>query len=606
MIVAILMGRKDSKGFPGKNLHRVLGMPLAYYPMKAAMNCPEVDKAYLSTDDEYLMGLARDNGVLVIERPPELCTDEALGDHVYMHAYDIAKRTNKGREIEMLVLLMCNAPTITPDTITKGINILRENPEYDSCVTVSKYNMWSPLRARKITEEGLLEPVVRFESFGDPKNLNCDRDSQGDVWFADMGVSIIRPRCLENIEHGLLPQKWMGRKIYPLKQWGGLDVDFEWQVPQVEHWLSEHGFPEKTPDIRPKPRIEKLKRPARRQPGRIGKIRLDKNENTTGLDREILAKALKGIDPDFITSYPEAAGLYRRLSDHLGLSEENLVITFGSDGAIRSIFEAFVESGDEVITLNPTYAMYDVYCDMFGAKKVSIDYDRDLGLPHEKIIKHISGRTRLVAVPNPNSPTATAISRSGMLEILKASREKGVIVLADEAYYGFYGETMLDCIKEWKNLVVTRTFSKTAGLASCRIGYAAGDPSIIEPLYKVKPMYESSGMALRFAEFILDNQPIVDGYIDAVREGKEYLARRMERLGLRVLPSHANFLVIRIPGINDELAESLASRGILIKGGYPHPSMKDTIRVTAGPRPQMEEFMKVFESCFEHMKKKKR
>ena len=95
-------------------------------------------------------------------------------------------------------------------------------------------NMWSPLRARKIGEDGLLHPFVPFEVFGDPKTLNCDRDSQGDVWFADMSVSIVRPHCLEELEEGLLPQKWMGQKIYPLQQWGGCDVDYEWQIPQVE------------------------------------------------------------------------------------------------------------------------------------------------------------------------------------------------------------------------------------------------------------------------------------------------------------------------------------------------------------------------------------
>jgi hypothetical protein len=74
--------------------------------------------------------------------------------------------------------------------------------------------------------------------------MDCDRDSQADVWFADMGVSIVRAKCLENIKDGLLPQKWMGKKIYPLKQWGGCDVDYEWQIPQVEFWLKKHGFTE--------------------------------------------------------------------------------------------------------------------------------------------------------------------------------------------------------------------------------------------------------------------------------------------------------------------------------------------------------------------------
>ena len=240
MVVGLLIGRKDSKGFPGKNLHKISGKPLAYYPMRASIDCVDVDKTYLSTDDKKLMTLAEENGIEIIKRPKELCTDEALGEDVYMHAYNHVEEQNKGKTIELLVLLMCNAASITQKTISQGIKVLKENNDYDSAVTVSRYNMWSPLRARKVDQDGLLKPFVPFHVFGDPKAMNCDRDSQGDVWFADMGVSIIRPRCLKNIKQGLLPQRWMGQKIYPLKQWGGLDIDYEWQLPQVEYWLNKH------------------------------------------------------------------------------------------------------------------------------------------------------------------------------------------------------------------------------------------------------------------------------------------------------------------------------------------------------------------------------
>lgn len=241
MVVAIIMGRKGSKGFPDKNLYNVLGKPLAFYPMRAAKECADISMMYLSSDDERLMELAIANGIEIIKRPPELCTDEALGEHVYKHAYNYVKQKINDREIEIVVLLMCNAATITPKMISKGIEILRKNPDYDSAVTVSRYNMWSPLRARKIAGDGLLHPFTPFELFDESKNLTCDRDSQGDVWFADMGASIVRPRCIENMENGLLPQKWMGHQIYPLRQWGGLDVDYEWQIPQLEYWLRFNG-----------------------------------------------------------------------------------------------------------------------------------------------------------------------------------------------------------------------------------------------------------------------------------------------------------------------------------------------------------------------------
>jgi hypothetical protein len=244
MIAALLLGRKGSIGFPGKNLYPVLGRPLVSYPMSAAINSRNIDSVFISTDDEYLVELARKNYVKVIRRPPELCTKEALGEDAFVHGYNEIKKQNPVKDIEVMVLLFCNAATVTSDLIDEGIRVLRENPEIDSAVSASTYNMWSPLRARKIGGDGLLHPFVPFETFGDPKTLNCDRDSQGDAWFADMGVSIVRPRCLENIEYGLLPQKWMGQKIYPLKQWGGCDVDYEWQIPLVEYWLRKNGFSE--------------------------------------------------------------------------------------------------------------------------------------------------------------------------------------------------------------------------------------------------------------------------------------------------------------------------------------------------------------------------
>jgi len=241
MIAGLLLGRKGSQGFPGKNTYPVLGKPLAFYPMNAANKTPEIDKTYLSTDDPKLMEIALENHLEIIERPKHLATSSALGEHAYVHGYEEIKKRNPGSVIEIIVLLFCNGATVTPETISEGIRVLRNNPEIDSAVTVSRYNMWSPLRARKKDKEGLLVPFVPFETFGDPKTLNCDRDSQGDVLFADMGVSIVRPKCLENLEDGMLPQKWMGQKIYPLYQEAGCDVDYEWQFPVVEWWLKKYG-----------------------------------------------------------------------------------------------------------------------------------------------------------------------------------------------------------------------------------------------------------------------------------------------------------------------------------------------------------------------------
>ena len=247
MIIAIMIGRKGSSGFPGKNIFSVLGRPLAEYPLIVAKKAPSIEKTYLSTDARDLMEVARKYDAHIIERPDYLCTNEALGEDAYVHAHGVIKDelSKKGLVPEIYVLLMANSPTVSATQIEEGVSVLLKNPEIDSAVTVSCYNMWSPLRARRVNEKGLLDPFVPFETFGDPKTLNCDRDSQGDVWFADMGVSIIRARNLDNIDAGLLPQKWMGQNIYPIKNVGGLDIDYEWQVPQAVEWLKRNGTIEK-------------------------------------------------------------------------------------------------------------------------------------------------------------------------------------------------------------------------------------------------------------------------------------------------------------------------------------------------------------------------
>lgn len=241
MIPALLLGREGSVGFPGKNFYPVLGRPLMEYPLLAALNSKYVDEVYVSTDSLKIKEISKKHGAYVIDRPAYLCTKEALGEDAYVHGYKYIKNELK-KDIELIVLLFCNAPCVLPEHIKEGVETLRNNPSYDSAVTVSKYNMYSPVRARRIGQDGLLYPFVPFEAYSKSMAINCDRDAQGDVYFADVCLSIVRPRCLEHIENGLLPQKWMGHKIYPIRQWGGLDVDFEYQIPQIEFWLKKHGF----------------------------------------------------------------------------------------------------------------------------------------------------------------------------------------------------------------------------------------------------------------------------------------------------------------------------------------------------------------------------
>ena len=235
-----MIGRRGSTGFPGKNTAQVAGRPMAWWPLDTARLTPEIDRLYVSTDDPDIAKIGRDLGATIIERPDYLASNAALGEHVFVHAHEIitGDLSNQGGVAELYVLLMANAVTVSTEQLSEGIAAMRQDSTIDSAVTVSRYNMWSPLRARTIDGSGLLRPFVPFETFGDPATLDCDRDSQGDVWFADMGASIIRPANLDDLDGGLLPQKWMGQRIHPIRNEGGLDVDYPYQLPQAEWWLS--------------------------------------------------------------------------------------------------------------------------------------------------------------------------------------------------------------------------------------------------------------------------------------------------------------------------------------------------------------------------------
>jgi len=242
MICALMIGRAGSKGFPNKNIFPVLGRPVCEYPILAAIKSKYIDTIFVSTDCPEITKIAKKHKCEMIFRPDYLNTDEALGEDVFHHGYLEIKNFFKAKQLKYIVLLFANSPTINCSLIDEGIKILDNNKYFDSAVTTSIYNMWSPLRARKLSSDGSLKPFIDFEYFGDPKSLNCDRDSQGDVYFADMSVSIIRPYCLENMKDGLLPQKWMGNNIAPINSWGGCDVDYEWQIPQVEFWLKKNNY----------------------------------------------------------------------------------------------------------------------------------------------------------------------------------------------------------------------------------------------------------------------------------------------------------------------------------------------------------------------------
>lgn len=239
--ITILLGRKGSKGVPDKNVMEIMGRPAYHYPILASKGSKYVDEIFVSTDHEEIIAGAKMMNLNIIKRPQYLCSDNALFEDALVHAYHESKKVIDYHP-KYIVVLMCNAVTINTELIDSSIQMLEKDPNADSVVTVSIFNMYSPLRARKINKNGYLDPFVPLETFGDINTLNCDRDSQGDTYFADMSHTVCRSECIENIENGILPQKWMGQKILPILNGMGCDIDSPWQIDMSLRWLKDHGF----------------------------------------------------------------------------------------------------------------------------------------------------------------------------------------------------------------------------------------------------------------------------------------------------------------------------------------------------------------------------
>jgi CMP-N-acetylneuraminic acid synthetase len=241
MSVALIIGRGGSTGLPGKNIMKLLGRPLMTYPILAAKNCNSIEEIYLSTDDDNMKSIGKEFGINIIDRPDFLATKEALAEDAFIHGFNEIVKLRNGNVPKSVTLLFCNGATVLPKYIDEANELLDNDETLDSVATASEYNMWSPLRAKKIDEDGYLQPFIEPEYFGE--NVTCDRGSQGSSWYADCSMFVVRPQCFEK-KNGHPPFTWLGLKCKPIKQWGGLDIDYHWQVPIVQHWLDQHGFTE--------------------------------------------------------------------------------------------------------------------------------------------------------------------------------------------------------------------------------------------------------------------------------------------------------------------------------------------------------------------------
>ncbi len=238
MNIGLIIGKKNSTGLSGKNTRKILGRPAAEYAFIAGTSA-NIDRLYVSTDCPQIASIGKNYGAVHIPRPPELATPDALTEDVLIHAYSSFRSDNP--IIKTITLLFCNNPAIDVELLNEAIANMETTDEHDSCFSVAKYDMFSPARARRITEEGEILPFIDLSLMD---NVSSIRDSQGSVYFCDLSIQVMKPICFERMDEGQLPFKWQGRKSKAIITDFGFDIDGEWQIPVIEYWLKKHGFTE--------------------------------------------------------------------------------------------------------------------------------------------------------------------------------------------------------------------------------------------------------------------------------------------------------------------------------------------------------------------------
>jgi histidinol-phosphate aminotransferase len=330
--------------------------------------------------------------------------------------------------------------------------------------------------------------------------------------------------------------------------------------------------------------------------GRDG-LRLDFNENTVGCSPRVLER-LRQLSPEQLASYPEREPVEAAVADILGIAATELLLTNGVDEAIHLLCESYLEPGDEALIVVPTYSMYRIYVMAAGARVISVPAGKNFQFPVTEVCKSITPRTRLIIIANPNNPTGTVAPPEDLRRIARSAPEAAVLV--DEAYFEFYGPSMLTARNELPNLFVARTFSKVYGMAGLRVGMLVGEGEQMRAVRRVSSPYNVNAVALACLPGALDDQAYIQQYVNEVRESRARLQRALEVSGIQFWPSQANFVLARV-GAAASFVESMRRRGILVRDRSGDHGCEGCVRITLGPREQADRLLAALQETFEEL-----
>ena len=325
---------------------------------------------------------------------------------------------------------------------------------------------------------------------------------------------------------------------------------------------------------------------------REGVLRLDMNENPGGLPEKVFRRVMEKITPEYLATYPQKDRLMEAIAKHDVLLYENISVTAGSDEAMRLIFQCFAKAGGKVVTVAPTFEMYDVYAKMFGMQHVMVEYHDDFTVDVNDICKEIDTQTNIVVLLNPNSPIGTVYQDNEIEEIIRKAQEMGAVVVIDEAYHYFYPKTFIKYALTSKHILVTRTFSKLFSMAGCRLGYVVGHPDEIKMVQKLCTPHNTNAFAMLVAQKILETPGILSSLIEDYTLGRDYLIKELNSHKYLHKGDAGNFIFIKPKTNALTIVEKMKSqKQILIKSYSNVGNFGTCLRVTIGAKQYMERFL---------------
>ncbi len=358
------------------------------------------------------------------------------------------------------------------------------------------------------------------------------------------------------------------------------------------------------PFIQPQARIEVEEMNAYQAPleGRRNLLRLDFNENTIG-PSPLVIEALENIPASHISVYPEYKGLQeafiKNVSD-IGLAAplepEQIGLFNGVDAAIHSIFHAYGNKGDQLLTTKPTFGYYTPCAHMQGMQVIEIPYEGEhfqfpLEQVHQELIKQ---KPKLLFICNPNNPTGTKVSAEKILQL--AALAPNTLLVIDELYEAFSGESVLPVIdfNVTPNVLLLRSLSKTAGLAGLRIGFAIGHKKIINLIKRVSGPYDINSFAVTAAFAALKDQDYIDNYVAQVLEARDWIKNQLEFSKTIHHIEAGNYFLLWPKREPEEIEACLREEGILVRNMSNKPLIGRSLRVSVGTKVNMQNFWSAF------------